>query len=561
MKDQRKLQDMFEQDLPVRMLSTPTDHDYTVPDDRTGQSAATTGRTARTKLRRRNKKMSRQLLDAAEVGDSRGMEDCIAGHADVDYQSQKKPPERNGMAAVHLAVINGHLHALEILIAKRANLNAIEPSHNNTALHYAASNGYSAIAEALVRSGANIDARDNRGQTPLLLATSETIQTFLLEAGANPNIRGIDAQSALHFAASFGLDKAVRLLIAKKADVDARNTFEQTPLWLACANTGISEDKSVAIAQLLIQSGASPRAISKKAQTTPFDKALNKDRPQLVKLLLENGADPLSRPSGELYPLHRAARYGHVRVLDELVPYYGSIDIPDRRNDDTALHVAIAFDREGCTRYLLDKKAQLSTANKDGLAPVHLAFDRSHAEICEAVLEEHARRGVLMDLPDKQLKRLPIFWARNAEAVAIWVKYKGVLAWQGRDGIPLLHHAVLYHDVTVVEALIQHGASCDTLDKMGYNALEALCVEEARWAETFNERLAILRFLSLSKHIDFTEKCRTIITRWKNKPLQTSLSKQLPRRSATEMAAVAANYVPLPLLATAAYGAIRLWTP
>jgi ankyrin repeat protein len=108
------------------------------------------------------------------------------------------------------------------------------------------------------------------------MATSEAFQVDFLEAGTNPNIRGTDAETVLHYAADFGFKEAVSLLIAKKAEIDARNTLEQTPLWLVCANTSNPEVKSLAIAKLLLESGASPNVVSKVADRTPFDEALRK---------------------------------------------------------------------------------------------------------------------------------------------------------------------------------------------------------------------------------------------------------------------------------------------
>jgi ankyrin repeat protein len=543
--EQRQLQKSFEKDLTVQAQSTTVSHDDTTPDNRTGHSGTSP---RRGRFRGPNKKMSRQLIDAAEAGNLADMRHCIAAYADVNYQSKKEPPEKEGMTAVHMAARNGHHAAVEILIENRANLNVTEPSQYNTALHYAAANGYSAIVQTLVRSGANTDARNHRGLTPLLMATSEAIQVDFLEAGTNPNIRGTDAETVLHYAAYFGFKEAVSLLIAKKAEIDARNTLEQTPLWLVCANTSIPEVKSLAIAKLLLESGASPNVVSKVADRTPFDEALRRKHFQLLRLLLKKGADHLSRPSGELYPLHRAAQDGQVQALRELIPYYDSIDIRDPDENYTALHVAIASNQQACTRVLVRLTSRLNMAGKDGLAPIHLAFKLARASICKDVLEEHVRRGVTQNQVDNGSQRLPIYWARTAQAVEVWVKYGGELNWKGKDGISPLHHAVLYHDVAVVEALIKHGASCELLDDRGYNTIEALCLEETRWTITFDQRLAILRLLIDQKHTTFTEKCRTIIGRWNDKQVQARLTKQLPWRSVGEMAGLAASYAPLPLM-------------
>ena len=509
-------------------------------DDGTIHSVATSRQTGRNRLRRHDKRMSKQLIDAAEIGDLNGMEHCIQKNADLNYQSKKDPPDRNGMAAIHMAAVNGHLSAVEILVSRGANVNLIEPLHQNTALHLAATGGYSDLVRYLVRSRANINVRDSLGQTPLLTATSEAIQIILLEAGADPNRRGLDAATALHYAAYFGFLDAVRLLVSQGADVDARNKEEQTPLWVACSNTHIPEEKSVAIAKILLQSSASPNAVSKVGGRTPFDEAICQNRPKVVRLLLEKGADILARPPDNLYPLHRVARDGFELVLKELVPYYESINFREPDTNYTALHFATLGGHESCVKFLLTKNAGLQSAGKDGFAPLHHAFRLSSTQISEIIIKEHISRNISIGLLDTISKRLPIHMASTAEIVELWVRYKGMVNWRDTNNQPILHHAVCHSNHAVVNALIKYGANLKLTDGHQNTAIEALCFEETVWETALEERLAVLQVLL--KHVPLTEKCRMAISQWKNKQIRDRLSKQLPWRSLADVGALTSSF-------------------
>lgn len=84
---------------------------------------------------------------------------------------------------------------------------------------------------ALIRLGANVNARDDRGNTPLILATwmgnLPVVQT-LIRNRANTALRNLDDQSPLHLASILGLKDIVNELEA----ADTGNGYVFDP-WLA----------------------------------------------------------------------------------------------------------------------------------------------------------------------------------------------------------------------------------------------------------------------------------------------------------------------------------------
>jgi len=136
----------------------------------------------------------------------------------------------------------GDLDAVNALISMRANvdlqqdgaLNGMLPS--GTALHVAADAGRTGICQSLLRAGASVDAKNRKGETPLLVALSRgTIACVpaLLDNGAAVNARDMQGRTALMFLMNYAPDdpaveKILREMLTKGADVNATDADGKT---------------------------------------------------------------------------------------------------------------------------------------------------------------------------------------------------------------------------------------------------------------------------------------------------------------------------------------------
>jgi ankyrin repeat protein len=107
--------------------------------------------------------------------------------------------------------------------------------------------------EELLAIGADPNGHDNDGFPPLIAALCKThpqpgsrprddvvdVMARLLDAGADPNQRGINDWTALHMAVAETNVDAVRLLLARGADRELRTRIDDcdTPLEMARAGT------------------------------------------------------------------------------------------------------------------------------------------------------------------------------------------------------------------------------------------------------------------------------------------------------------------------------------
>ena len=144
-----------------------------------------------------------------------------------------------GFTALMGAAFGGDLEAVGYLIEHGALVNA-RTRKGFTALHAAAVSGNAGVMELLLSRGADPNARYElpRGngdiQTPTMAAAEQghtQCLKLLLDRGADVNVQGGPFErAALLCAATTGNEEAVRLLIAKRANVNAEDWEGKTPL-------------------------------------------------------------------------------------------------------------------------------------------------------------------------------------------------------------------------------------------------------------------------------------------------------------------------------------------
>jgi Ankyrin repeats (3 copies) len=120
------------------------------------------------------------------------------------------------------------------------------------------------LIEALIQAGANLDfQKDGKGDTPLIGAASlaaEDVGIRLVDAGANPKLRGIFGETALHWAALLGEERLAKSLIPN-SDIDLKDAnYSSPPLGWAihgCYNSpNGNQGRQREVASLLVTAGA-----------------------------------------------------------------------------------------------------------------------------------------------------------------------------------------------------------------------------------------------------------------------------------------------------------------
>ena len=140
-----------------------------------------------------------------------------------------------GFTPIHWTARNGYEDVAKLLVEHGVDVNAKETAVGQaTPLHVASTYNHLAVAKLLLASGANVNSTDKWGGTPLQYAAfngHNDLVVFFLANGAEINAKdrryGI---TVLHVAVAGGKASTVELLIAKGADINARNNMGESPL-------------------------------------------------------------------------------------------------------------------------------------------------------------------------------------------------------------------------------------------------------------------------------------------------------------------------------------------
>ena len=173
---------------------------------------------------------------------------------------------------LHDAVRLGHLAAVKVLIAHRADIEARNHS-SKTPLHLAALFGQPDVAAALIEAGADLEAKVG----------------WFSGGGCGPpgGFRATN-ETPLHLAARYAKPEVVQVLLSAKANVAARTTNRQTPLLSAAGKEPLTP-AGLEVVKLLLDNGANINAKDKAGDNALARAKMSKDA-ALTALLRRGGA-------------------------------------------------------------------------------------------------------------------------------------------------------------------------------------------------------------------------------------------------------------------------------
>eukprot|EP00930_Biecheleria_cincta_P097403 TRINITY_DN89117_c0_g1_i1.p1 TRINITY_DN89117_c0_g1~~TRINITY_DN89117_c0_g1_i1.p1 ORF type:complete len:382 (+),score=70.62 TRINITY_DN89117_c0_g1_i1:114-1259(+) len=257
------------------------------------------------------------LHEAAMQGDIAKVKECLDSGANVCIGDMQD------VTPLHFACRCGHLEIVNALIEAKADIAAVTGDRGKYAgrmpLHAAADNGSLPVIQRLLALGADLHAKDRDGRTPLHWAAitqagSAKPAEALLEARADVTAVTNLSRTPLHFAARAGNADVIEILVAAKADINAKNTEKgNTPLHAAAGSA------SLTAAQIILDAGADIDALDDSAMM-PLHWAVCASRVQTVSALIEAKAQINARSRTGYTPFGLAEEWSHngmTKLLEE----------------------------------------------------------------------------------------------------------------------------------------------------------------------------------------------------------------------------------------------------
>ncbi|XP_075852243.1 ankyrin repeat and KH domain-containing protein 1 isoform X11 [Microcebus murinus] len=284
------------------------------------------------------------------------------------------------------ACSDGDVNAVRKLLDEGRSVNE-HTEEGESLLCLACSAGYYELAQVLLAMHANVEDRGNKGDiTPLMAASSGgylDIVKLLLLHDADVNSQSATGNTALTYACAGGFVDIVKVLLSEGANIEDHNENGHTPL-MEAASAG-----HVEVARVLLDHGAGINTHSNEFKESALTLACYKGHLDMVRFLLEAGADQEHKTDEMHTALMEACMDGHVEVARLLLDSGAQVNMP-ADSFESPLTLAACGGHVELAALLIERGANLEEVNDEGYTPLMEAAREGHEEMVALLLAQGA---------------------------------------------------------------------------------------------------------------------------------------------------------------------------
>jgi len=349
------------------------------------------------------------------------------------------PAGSRGTTPLHSAIKGGQLEAAKVLLDHGADIEADVFSEGRP-LQLAVEMRDRAMVRLLLERGANADGKGRTQDAPPIVKARNDPEMLklLIEHGAS--VDGCDrfGGTPLIYAAASGNLRMVKMLLDEGASIDVQGSFRGgTPL------DGAIRGGHLAVAQLLLQEGAwpgktmgfplltdqqlkDPQVLTERLQLavrahrhfwaacgngqvekvqsflrmfpylaqaedpenrkSALRHAVAGGHTEIIKLLIDHGADPNESDASEGTPLVQATKLGNLKVIQTLVENGADVNFKEIGHGPVAIHTAVESGNTEVAKFLLDHV----NVEALGRSVLSIAASRGDVEMAKLLVEHGA---------------------------------------------------------------------------------------------------------------------------------------------------------------------------
>ena len=396
---------------------------------------------------------------------------------------------------------------IELLISFGASLEA-QDAFGRSALHIACISGHSALLHLLTPNGDfhHMLTKDSSGCTPLYYLYSlghcecsrNILAEFLTSLQTTPNgtvpthLTAVDAegQTLLHYACRKGYISLAAGLLEAGADPMVRDSQGNTPLHYVCERGSIRSLKhfiskcsySHTLWQIPNNKGITPLSVRVSSGQTVLHLACRVCDDNLMRELLQAGADPKMQDNQGYTPLHFACERGDFGLLSSFLDCCNnlnvlflvqnnkganpmSINVKNTKGDQTILHLTCQKKDISVMKGLFEAGANANLPDGFGFTPLMRVL------IGKAVNGSDVLKH-FPNLEDMYVNTRQLSGSKSAEMIQS--RSSSTLFMGRSQSFTMSKETKLF--VSCIEHLVSFGASLEAQDTFGRSALHIACI-------------------------------------------------------------------------------------